>query len=40
MSEVYIVIAKFENSTAAFLVEDGTPGLSFGVPEQKMGWRN
>ena len=24
---------------SALLVEDGTPGLSFGAPERKMGWR-
>lgn len=24
---------------SAVLVEDGTPGLSFGAPEEKMGWR-
>jgi alkylation response protein AidB-like acyl-CoA dehydrogenase len=25
---------------SAFLVEKGTPGLSFGKPERKLGWRN
>ena len=24
---------------SAILVEDGTPGLSFGAPERKMGWK-
>jgi alkylation response protein AidB-like acyl-CoA dehydrogenase len=25
---------------SAVIVEDGTPGLSFGAPENKMGWRS
>jgi len=39
---IYIVMARTADSgsrgISAFLVEDGTPGLSFGVPEKKMGW--
>lgn len=41
-SSVYIVMARSGEPGArgitAFLVSDGTPGLSFGTPEHKMGW--
>ncbi|BBX40093.1 acyl-CoA dehydrogenase family protein [Mycobacterium simiae] len=44
-SDVYVVMARTggpENpgprGISAFIVEKGTPGLSFGPPEQKMGW--
>jgi alkylation response protein AidB-like acyl-CoA dehydrogenase len=41
-SEVYVVIARTGGGGAkgisAFVVELGTPGLSFGVNERKMGW--
>ena len=41
-SDVYIVMARSEGSgpkgISAFLVERGTPGLSFGRNERKMGW--
>jgi alkylation response protein AidB-like acyl-CoA dehydrogenase len=41
-SSVYIVMARTGEPGArgitAFLVPDGTPGLSFGAPEHKMGW--
>ncbi len=38
-SDVYLIMAKTgEKSISAFLVEDGTPGLSFGAQEKKMGW--
>ena len=41
-SSVYIVMARSGEPGArgitAFLVPDGTPGLSFGTPEHKMGW--
>jgi alkylation response protein AidB-like acyl-CoA dehydrogenase len=39
---VYVVLARTGGSGArgisGFIVEDGTPGLSFGAPEAKMGW--
>ena len=41
-SDVYIVMARSEGpgpkGISAFLVEKGTPGLSFGKNERKMGW--
>jgi alkylation response protein AidB-like acyl-CoA dehydrogenase len=41
-SEVYFVFARTggagPDGISAFLVERGTPGLSFGAPERKMGW--
>ena len=41
-SDVYIVMARTGDAGAsgisAFLVEKGTPGLSFGADERKMGW--
>jgi alkylation response protein AidB-like acyl-CoA dehydrogenase len=41
-ASVYIVMARTGEPGArgitAFLVEDGTPGLSFGANEKKMGW--
>jgi hypothetical protein len=41
-ADVYIVMARTgepgPRGISAFLVEKGTPGLSFGVPERKMGW--
>ncbi|HKH51773.1 MAG TPA: acyl-CoA dehydrogenase family protein [Mycobacterium sp.] len=41
-SDVYVVIARTRGDgprgISAFLVEKGTPGLSFGADEQKMGW--
>lgn len=40
---VYVVMARTGEPGArgisAFIVPDGTPGLSFGVKEQKMGWK-
>ncbi|HVL63250.1 MAG TPA: acyl-CoA dehydrogenase family protein, partial [Microbacterium sp.] len=42
-ASVYVVMARTGEPGArgitAFLVPDGTPGLSFGVKEQKMGWK-
>jgi alkylation response protein AidB-like acyl-CoA dehydrogenase len=41
-SDLYIVMARTGSAgpkgISAFIVEKGTPGLSFGVSEQKMGW--
>ncbi|MFS4096331.1 acyl-CoA dehydrogenase family protein [Streptomyces sp. AF1A] len=41
-SDVYLVMARTggpgADGISALLVEDGTPGLSFGPEERKMGW--
>jgi alkylation response protein AidB-like acyl-CoA dehydrogenase len=41
-ADVYVVMARTQDSGAkgisAFIVEKGTPGLSFGPNEHKMGW--
>jgi alkylation response protein AidB-like acyl-CoA dehydrogenase len=41
-SDVYVVMARTADTGAsgisAFVVEKGTPGLSFGANEKKMGW--
>ncbi|HEY1944199.1 MAG TPA: acyl-CoA dehydrogenase family protein [Roseiarcus sp.] len=41
-TDLYLVMARTGDSSAggvsAFLVEKGTPGLSFGADERKMGW--
>ncbi len=41
-SDVYLVMARTggqgPRGISAFIVEKGTPGLSFGVNEEKMGW--
>ena len=43
-ADLYLVMARTADSGAkgisCFLVENGTPGLSFGAPEQKLGWRS
>ena len=45
VSDIYVVMARTggpENpgprGISAFIIEKGTAGLSFGAPEQKMGW--
>ena len=45
-SDVYLVMARMgdgkgepDEGISAFLVENGTSGLSFGKTEEKMGWR-
>jgi alkylation response protein AidB-like acyl-CoA dehydrogenase len=42
VSDVYVVMARTGSEGArgisAFIVEKGTPGLSFGANEDKMGW--
>ena len=42
VSDIYIVMARTggegPRGISAFLVEKGTPGLSFGANEEKMGW--
>jgi alkylation response protein AidB-like acyl-CoA dehydrogenase len=41
-SDVYLVMARTgaegPRGISAFVIEDRTPGLSFGAQEQKMGW--
>ena len=41
-SDIYVVMARTSESGASgistFVVEKGTPGLSFGANEKKMGW--
>ena len=41
-SDVYVVLARTgaegPRGISAFIIEKGTPGLSFGVNEEKMGW--
>lgn len=43
-SDLYIAMVRTggdgANGISAMLIEDGTPGLSFGQPEDKMGWRS
>ncbi len=43
-SDIYLVMARSGGPGAkgisAFVVEKGTPGLSFGAPERKMGWNS
>ncbi|MCS7058006.1 MAG: acyl-CoA dehydrogenase family protein [Meiothermus sp.] len=36
-AQVYVVMARGEAGISSFIVEKGTPGLSFGPPEEKMG---
>lgn len=41
-SDLYVVMARTGDGgprgISAFVIEKGTPGLSFGTPEHKMGW--
>jgi hypothetical protein len=41
-SDIYVVMARSggdgPKGVSAFVVEKGSPGLSFGAPERKMGW--
>jgi alkylation response protein AidB-like acyl-CoA dehydrogenase len=41
-SDVYLILARTgadgPRGISAFIVENGSPGLSFGAQEQKMGW--
>jgi alkylation response protein AidB-like acyl-CoA dehydrogenase len=43
-SDLYVVMARTGGDGAAgisaIVVEKGTPGLSFGAPEKKLGWRS
>ena len=42
-SDAYLIMCRTggegPKGVSAVVVEDGTPGLSFGAPESKMGWR-
>jgi alkylation response protein AidB-like acyl-CoA dehydrogenase len=44
LSDVYLVMARTGEAGArgisCFLVENGTPGLSFGAQEKKLGWHS
>jgi len=44
VSDVYVVMVRTGGAgpkgVSALIVEKGTPGLSFGAPERKMGWRS
>lgn len=41
VSDIYIVMCKTgEDEISSILVPKGTPGLSFGKKEEKMGWRS
>jgi alkylation response protein AidB-like acyl-CoA dehydrogenase len=44
LSDVYLVMARTGETGArgisCFLVENGTPGLSFGAQEKKLGWHS
>jgi alkylation response protein AidB-like acyl-CoA dehydrogenase len=43
-SDIYVVMARTggpgAKGVSAFVVENGTPGLSFGAQERKMGWNS
>jgi alkylation response protein AidB-like acyl-CoA dehydrogenase len=43
-SDIYVVMARTggpgPKGVSAFVVENGTPGLSFGAQEKKMGWNS
>jgi alkylation response protein AidB-like acyl-CoA dehydrogenase len=38
VSDIYVVMAKTDETISAFVVPKETPGLSFGANEKKMGW--
>jgi len=40
VADLYTVLARTERGLSFFLVEEGTPGLSFGPPEHKHGIRS
>jgi hypothetical protein len=44
VSDIYIVMvrtgAEGPKGISCFVVEKGTPGLSFGAPEKKLGWKS
>jgi len=44
VSDIYVVMARTGEAgprgISCLVVEKGTPGLSFGAPEQKLGWKS
>jgi alkylation response protein AidB-like acyl-CoA dehydrogenase len=44
VSDIYIVMARTggegPRGISCFVVEKGTPGLSYGAPEKKLGWKS
>jgi alkylation response protein AidB-like acyl-CoA dehydrogenase len=44
VSDIYVVMARTGEAgprgISCIVVEKGTPGLSFGAPEQKLGWKS
>jgi len=44
VSDIYLVMARTggrgPKGISSFVVEKGTPGLSFGAPEKKLGWKS
>jgi alkylation response protein AidB-like acyl-CoA dehydrogenase len=44
VSDVYVVMARTggegPKGISCFVVEKGTPGLSYGAPEKKLGWKS
>jgi len=44
VSDIYVVMARTgevgPRGISAIVVEKGTPGLSYGAPEQKLGWKS
>jgi alkylation response protein AidB-like acyl-CoA dehydrogenase len=44
VSDIYLVMARTgeggPRGISCFVVENGTPGLSFGAPEKKLGWKS
>jgi alkylation response protein AidB-like acyl-CoA dehydrogenase len=39
-ADLYVVLLRHGEGTSLFLVENGTPGLSFGAPLHKMGYNS
>jgi alkylation response protein AidB-like acyl-CoA dehydrogenase len=44
VSDIYVVMARTgqagQRGISAIVVEKGTPGLSYGAPEKKLGWKS
>jgi alkylation response protein AidB-like acyl-CoA dehydrogenase len=44
VSDIYLVMARTgeggPRGISCFVVENGTPGLTFGAPEKKLGWKS
>ena len=39
VSDVYLVMCRAEDGVVCLMIEDGTPGFTFGKNEDKMGWK-